>query len=512
MHRTKFGTPRIASLSSSPASDPDDSYQAPPPGCKEWIFLAILCSTQLFVQGAFGYILLPLRTVASTFGQGPTEATRMTWHVGGYSLTVGTFILIAGKLGDRYGSKRILVVGWTWFGLWSIIGACSALTHSPIFFDSVRALQGIGSAFVLPNALAILGRTYLPGPKKNAVFSAFAVAAPLGCSTAGAIGSAFAQYIWWPWVMGLYALGCFMLAILAQWIVPHDRPKPIIGASPPPFDILGAGLGVCGLLLLNVSWNQAPIDGWGTPYVYVLLILGVLILGLFVLQERRAEDPILDVKIFNRHVTAVLVTTGLGWSSFAVWFYYLFQFIQQFRNVTPLDSAAQFAPGAISGILAAIATPFLMRLVPNGWLMAVACGAFLIGCLLQATAPVAQSYWFNTFWSFVITAWGMDISFPASATILSNAVPPKHQGMSASLVNTVVNYSIAIGLGIAGTVEAQVQKQGGGVLAGYRAALWTSVGLAGTGFTVAVLYALTTESAVISSDELESTPEEMNNG
>lgn len=449
MQRSMSSTPDSFSLCPPSPPEPDYQYQTAPPGFKEWIFIAILCSTQLFVQGAFGYILLPLHIVASTFGQGPTEATRMTWHVGGYSLTVGTFILVAGKLGDRYGSKRILVVGWTWFGVWSIISGCSAFTHSPVFFDTARALQGVGPAFLLPNALAILGRTYPPGAKKNAVFSAFAVAAPLGCSTAGAIGSAFAQYLWWPWVMGLYALGCFMLAGLAQWIVPHDRPKPIIGANQPSFDILGAALGVCGLLLLNISWNQGPIDGWGTPYVYVLLILGFLILGLFVMQERRAVDPILDVTIFNRHVVAVLVATGLGWSSFAVWFYYLFQFIQQFRNVSPLGSAAQFAPGAISGILTAIATPSLMRFVRNGWLMAVACGAFFIGCLLQATAPVAQSSWFNTFWSFVVTAWGMDISFPASATILSNAVPPKQQGVSASLVNTVVNYSIAIGLGIA---------------------------------------------------------------
>ncbi|KAL4739200.1 putative MFS multidrug transporter [Aspergillus similis] len=483
-------------------SGPNHRYQAPPSGYREWIFLTVLCSTQLFVQGAFGYILLPLHIVGSTFGQNSTEATRMTWHVGGYSLTVGTFILIAGKLGDRYGSKRILVLGWVWFGVWSIVAGCSALTHSAIFFDTARALQGIGPAFLLPNALAVLGRTYPPGPKKNAAFSAFAAAAPLGCSTAGAVGSAFAQYVWWPWVMGVYALGCLLLAGLAHWVVPRDGPPEPphpacseVDGPLPPFDFLGAALGVSGLLLLNVSWNQAPIDGWPTTYVYILLILGFLALAGFAHQERRAADPILDVTIFNRHVIVVLATTGLGWSSFAIWFYYLFQFIQQFRNVSPLESAAQFAPGAVSGIVAAMATPLLMRRIPNGWLMAVACAAFFIGCLLMATVPVAQSYWFNTFWSFVVTAWGMDISFPASATILSNAVSPKYQGVSASLVNTVVNYSIAIGLGIAGTVEAEVQTQGyrgtgdAGVLAGYRAALWCSVGLSGTGLAVAVAYA-----------------------
>ncbi|KAL6236263.1 hypothetical protein BDW75DRAFT_250204 [Aspergillus navahoensis] len=467
-------------------------YQTPPQGINEWLFIILLCSTQFFVQGAFGYILLPLHVVGKTFDQGPDDATRMTWHVGGYSLTVGTFILIAGKLGDLYGSRRILILGWVWFGAWSIIGGCSAFTHSPIFFDIARALQGIGPAFLLPNALAIVGRTYPPGKKKNMIFSAFAMAAPLGCSTAGVIGAAFAEYVWWPWAMWLYGIGCFVLAGIALWVVPSDSQmsRQSSGLS---FDYIGSCLGVAGLLLLNISWNQAPIDGWSTPYVYLLLLVGFVVLGIFVLQEKRAMEPILDVSILNGRVAAILITTGLGWSSFGVWFYYLFQLIQEFRNVSPLESAAQFAPGAISGIVAALSTTYLMSVISSGWLMAVACGSFLAGCLLMSTAPIEQSYWMNTFWSFVIMAWGMDISFPASATILSDAVPVKHQGASASLINTVINYSIAIGLGIAGTVEAEVMNGGEDRLVGYRAALWTSVGLSALAFSIALVYVVCTE-------------------
>ncbi|KAL4973891.1 major facilitator superfamily domain-containing protein [Aspergillus desertorum] len=350
-------------------------YQTPPGGIIEWLFLLVLCSTQLFVQGAFGYILLPLHVVGKTFDQGADDATKMTWHVGGYSLT------------------------------------------------------GIGPAFLLPNALAIAGRTYPPGKKKNMIFSAFAMAAPLGCSTAGAIGAAFAEYAWWPWVMWLYGIGCFVLAGVALWVVPSDshmsRQSP--GLS---FDYIGSCLGVTGLLLLNISWNQAPIDGWSTPY-------------------------------------------------FGVWFYYLFQLIQDFRHVSPMESAAQFAPGAISGVVAALTTTYLISVISSGWLMDIACRSFLTGCLLMGTAPIEQSYWMKTFWSFVVMAWRMDISFPGSATILSDAVPIKHQGASASLINTVINYSIAIGLG--------------NRLMGYRAALWTSVGLSALAFSIALLYVACTD-------------------
>lgn len=391
----------------------DDSYQKPPTGrLKGALFIITLCSTQFFVQGAFGYILIPLTLVGQTFNQDSTTTAErlMTWHVGAYSLTVGTFILIAGRLGDIYGSKTVLIIGWTWFGIWSIISGCSAFTSSSIFFDIVRALQGIGPALLLPNALAIAGRTYPPeSKKKRLIFSIFALAAPLGTATAGAIGSAFAQYIWWPWVMWVYSIGCFANALVAIWVIPRDI-SPVLDKDSNierRIDWIGAILGVSGLLLLNISWNQAPIDGWRAPYVYTLLILGFICLFAFILHERKVKiEPILNITLFNRHVAAVLLTTGLGWSSFGVWFYYTFRFIQRFRNVSALDSAAQFAPGAISGVVAAIATPKLMNVVPHSWLMTIACGAFLVGCILQAFAPVDQSYWFNTFWSFVIMAWG----------------------------------------------------------------------------------------------------------
>jgi MFS family permease len=387
----------------------DNNHTPPSPGWQEWAFILLLCSTQFFVQGALGYILLPLNIVGKTFGQdGLDEATKMNWHVAGYSLTFGAFILVTGKLGDVYGFKMIFLIGWAWFGIWSIICGCSALTGSAIFFDTSRALQGIGPALIVPSALAIGGIAYPPGRKKNGVFSLIAMSAPLGCSTAGLIGAALAQYVWWPWVTWIYGMGCFVVAAVGYLVVPQDRRRTC--RTSPKMDWQGAALGIMGLLLLNISWNQAPIDGWSTPYVYVLLITGFICVVLFVLREKRAEQPILDLSLFNGRVAGVLVITGLGWSSFGVWFYYMFQFIQHLRGVSALGSAVQFIPGAISGMLAAVATTWLLEVAQTVWLMVIASAAFFAGCLLQAVAPVHQSYWFNTFWSFVVMAWGFVFS------------------------------------------------------------------------------------------------------
>lgn len=117
--------------------------------------------------------------------------------------------------------------------------------------------------------------------------------------------------------------------------------------------------------------------------------------------------------------------------------------------------------------------------------------AFLTGNILVATAPVAQTYWAQIFVCTLVIPWGMDMSFPAGTLILSNAVRKEHQGMGASLVNTVVNYSISIGVGIAGTVE--VHLKGGETskedeLRGMRGALWLAVGLSGLGLGISVLF------------------------
>lgn len=119
--------------------------------------------------------------------------------------------------------------------------------------------------------------------------------------------------------------------------------------------------------------------------------------------------------------------------------------------------------------------------------------AFLTGTTIIATMPVSQSYWSQAFVATLIIPWGMDMSFPAGTLIMSNAVERKHQGMAASLVNTVVNYSISIGVGIAGTVETHVNNGGQTVedeLRGYRGAMYLGIGLSACGVLASVLFIL----------------------
>jgi len=327
--------------------------------------------------------------------------------------------------------------------------------------------------------------------KKNIVFSIFGAVAPAGFVAGAATGGLFAQVVWWPWAFWSFGITCWGLAVFALLVVPRElSEKPM---HPPGFDWTGSLMGVIGLILVNVAWNNGPLYGWSTPHVYFLLIIGMLCLVGFVWVEKRAESPILPMHAMTGTVNFVLACVGVGWGSFGVWVFYVFRFLHLIRGYSPLSSAAQFSPAVICGFLAAGMTGFMLTHTPVSFVMMVSMVAFCIGIIIAATQPAQQTYWAQMFVSVVVMPFGMDMSFPAASVILSNAMPPEHQGLAMSLVNTVVNYSISISLGIAGTVESQVIK---GMdphspetqLKGIRSAFYTAVGLSLAGVLCGALF------------------------
>ncbi|RYP03209.1 hypothetical protein DL764_005313 [Monosporascus ibericus] len=225
-------------------------------------------------------------------------------------------------------------------------------------------------------------------------------------------------------------------------------------------DMPGTVTGVAGRVLINLAWNQAPIADWSQPYVYVTLLLGFLILAVFfVIEIRYATHPLIPFNTLTSDVSFTLGAIACGWGCFGIWVYYSWQFLLVLRAESPLLATAHFSPVAISGAVAAILTGALMH-------------------------------------PMLIALFGMDMSFPAGTLILSDAMPRRHQGIAASLVSTVVNYSISIALGFAGTVDVNVNNGGlteHDVIKGYRGALYMAIGLAGLGVAICLAFLVKTK-------------------
>lgn len=136
------------------------------PPLQEFLFVGTVVLAQFTTQVGLGQVLSIIQVIGDSFEI--TDRAALAWLVAGYSLTVGSFILISGRLGDMYGYKRLFIIGFSWFSLWSMVAGLAVYSNHVLFIFA-RVLQGIGPAITLPNGLALLGATYNPGPRKDMV-------------------------------------------------------------------------------------------------------------------------------------------------------------------------------------------------------------------------------------------------------------------------------------------------------------------------------------------------------
>lgn len=456
---------------------------------RELVFISLCALSQLLTQAAVAQTINPIDAIGETFGV-ENDPGQLSWFPASFSLTVGTFILISGRLGDMYGYKKMYIVGFCWFGVFSLAAGFSAFEKkSVILFDIMRALQGVGPAIILPNTQALIGNYYPPSMKKDLVMCFFGAVAPTGFVLGALFSGIFAQLVWWPWGFWVLSMVCFLTAIIGLIFIPHH-----IGSTKHQgkFDYLGSITGVSGLILINFAWNQGPNVGWDKPYVYVLLIVGVLCLIAFFFIEKRVDDPLVPPVVLKGDTGFILACIGAGWSCFGSWLFYGFRWEQIVNKQTPIMSAVRYIPCIFSGYVAAFMTGYLLKVIPLSVVMFMAMIAFFIGTTLLATRPVDQIYWRQQFFAYLIQCFGMDMSFPAGCILISQAVPASQQGIAGSLVSTFVNYSLLVGIGISGTAETYITKGLPDTLStkihGMRTALYVSMGLAGFGIVMSMLY------------------------
>lgn len=353
------------------------------------------------------------------------------------------------------------------------------------------------------------------GRKRMIGFACFGACGPLGATTGAVFSALLAEKAWWPWCFWILSIVCILSMALSYIILPPDT---IVADSTeekerPGFDYWGTITGVSGLVLVNFALNQAPLVTWANPYIGALLGVGILFLVVFILVELYATDyPLIPIRGLGTDAAFALTCIVVGWASHGIWAYDLYLLLEHLRGHSALLTSAQTSPVAITGVLFAFSTVWLIQRFGIGHVMFLSMTCFMVGSLLIVTMPLHQTYWAQTFVSVLIMPGAMNLSYPAANMLLSSALPKKQQGIAASLVSTMVNYSISCGLGVAGTIDRYVvanevkklppemrhdiplSDTSPGVtdirLVGIRAAYWFSVALGALGMLVAALFLL----------------------
>ncbi|KAF2264733.1 MFS general substrate transporter [Lojkania enalia] len=459
---------------------------------REILFIFITCIAQFLSLSALNQTVAPVMVLAKNFHI--EDYGTLSWFSASYSMSVGTFILPAGRLGDMYGYKRIYLIGWAWFAVWSLISGFG-YTSGVILFSICRAFQGIGPALLVPNAVALIGRTLPVGQKRNIGFACFGACGPLGATAGAVFGALLADFAWWPWCFWVLSMICIIVMGLAFLILPDESVTTAELKEPqrqrPKFDYWGTITGVSGLVLINFALNQAPLVTWGNPYIGSILGVGCLFMVAFVLVELYSTDyPLIPIRGLQKEAIFALTCIVAGWGSHGIWAYYLYLFLEHLRGHSALLTAAETSPVAVTGVMFAFSTVWLLKRVGVSYVMFIAMTFFMAGSLLLAMMPLNQTYWAQTFVSVLIMPGAMNLSYPAANILMSSALPKEKQGIAASLVSTMVNYSISCGLGFAGsihryTIVHEIQEVR---LIGLRGALYLAVALGLFGMLIAFIF------------------------
>jgi len=419
---------------------------------RRWAILGVLVVSLLIVVLDNTVLNIALPTIQSDLN---ATAGELVWAIDSYILAFAALLFTWGALGDRYGRKRILVIGLIIFGLAS---AASAFATSPGMLIGFRAVMGVGGAAVMPTTLAIITVVFPPHERGKAI-GAWAGAVGAAVALGPVLGGLLLQHPeWFSWITGndwgavfLINVPIVIIGLIGIWrIVPESRDP-----NPRKLDLIGLVLSVVGLTLLIYGIIHASSTlSWTDPGVVLPMLAGIGVLAIFLWYEARSDHKSFDVSLFrNRGYAVSLAAVTLAFFALSGITFTLPFYLQILRGFDTLTAGLCFVPFAVGQIIAAprsaaMVLKFGYRAVMTTGLVLVALS--LIGLLfIQLDTPV----WVILV-VFFIFGFGMGNVIAPASTVMQNVLPLARAGAGSAVQNTVRQVGGALGVAIIGTVLA----------------------------------------------------------
>ncbi|MDN3022026.1 MFS transporter [Streptomyces sp. S.PB5] len=450
---------------------------APPaPPHRTWTVIlsglgALLCALDVVV------VSTALPALQADFGASLSE---LEWTINAYNLVFACLTLTGAALGDRFGRRRMYVVG---LAVFTLASAAAGLAGNSGQLITARVVQGAGAAVLLPLTLTLISEAF-PAEKRGVAIGVWGGVTGLGVAAGPVLGGAVTEGMSWQWIFWLNVpIGLVMLPLAARKLTESHGPRPQL-------DIVGLVLAAVGLTGLAWAPVRAPEAGWGSTEVLTALVAGVVFVAGFLAWERKgARYPMLTLGLFRRRgFSAANIVGFAGFASLIGALFMITQFFQTGLGYDPLEAGVR--------ILVWNATPLLVSPVAGALADRFGTRPFMLwGLLLQGAglawlaAQVEPGVGYGSLVGPLIVAGvGISMVFPSVANAVTSSVPLGEAGVAAGVNNALRELGGVFGIAVAAAVFTTYGGYASrdAFLDGCGPALWVSAGIAAAGALAAV--------------------------
>jgi EmrB/QacA subfamily drug resistance transporter len=416
---------------------------------RRWIALGVLCASLLAIVVDNTIVNVALPTIAADLH---ADLGELQWVVDAYTLTFAGLLLVAGALGDRYGRRRTMLAG---LGVFAGASAAASFADSAGVLIAARAVMGAGAAFVMPATLSLLVTVFEDERERATAVGIWAATAGLGVALGPVVGGLLLDPFAWGSIFLVNVPLCALALVVGLRVVPESRDP-----HARRLDWTGAALSGVGLVAIVWAIIEAPSNDWVHGGVLDAFVVGAIVLGVFVVQQRRTADPLLDVRLFREPRFSAASATIMV--LFFALFGFLFgatQYLQSVLGFSPLAAGVRVLPYAVAMIVFASSSAAIVARL--GARRVVTAGMLLFAAGLGAAATLGAGSGYGTLAiAFVLMGAGMGLAGAPATDSIMNALPPERANIGSAVNDTTRELGGALGVAILGSILTGIAGEG----------------------------------------------------
>jgi EmrB/QacA subfamily drug resistance transporter len=407
---------------------------------RKWWTLIAVCTATFMLLMDVTIVNVALPSIQTDLD---ASLSSLQWVVDAYALTLASFLLVFGSLGDRLGRRRIFSIG---FALFTVSSLLCGLAKDPTVLNLCRGLQGVGGAGMFATSLALIAQEF-EGRERGRAIGIWGATLGAAIAIGPLVGGAITDALGWEWVFFINVpIG------IAAVVLTETKLANVAATDPQPIDWGGVAtfsLALFGLIFALIRGNA---EGWGSSLIVAFLAAAVVLGSAFVVVERRSTQPMLDLTLFKKpaFAGASIAAFALSASMFSM-FLYLTLYVQNILGYSPLESGLRFLPVTLLSFFVApisgkLAERLGIRWFLGGGLVLVALGLYLMSGLK------AGDDWTALLLGFVLAGGGIGLVNPPLATAAIGVVEPQRAGMASGINSTFRQVGIATGIAGLGAI------------------------------------------------------------